>query len=66
METTKDPYRSACSGPADAHEPGAPALKTRPVRSTDLLGAARILMIEHRGEVYCLRQTSRGKLILTK
>lgn len=66
METIKDQDRSAWSGPADVHEPGAPTLKTRPVRSTDLLGAARILMIEHRGEVYCLRQTSRGKLILTK
>ena len=66
METMKDQDRSACSGQADAHEPGAPALKTRSVRSADLLGAARLLMIEHRGEVYCLRQTSRGKLILTK
>lgn len=66
METAKNQHRSTSSGPADTHEPGASALKTRLVRSADLLGAARILMIEHCGEVYCLRQTSRGKLILTK
>lgn len=64
METMKNQDRSASC--ALAHEPSAPARKTRPVRSADLLGAARTLMIEHRGEFYCLRQTSRGKLILTK
>ncbi|MDD3516897.1 MAG: hemin uptake protein HemP [Chromatiales bacterium] len=36
------------------------------VRSAELMGGARQLHIEHAGEVYVLRQTSKGKLILTK
>ncbi|MBS0002995.1 MAG: hemin uptake protein HemP [Thioalkalivibrio sp.] len=35
-------------------------------RSDVLLGPARQLRIEHDGEWYVLRQTSRNKLILTK
>jgi len=38
----------------------------RQLRSSDLLGAQREVLIEHAGEVYLLRQTSKGKLILTK
>jgi len=41
----------------------------RPIPSTRsdvLLGSARQLRIEHEGEWYVLRQTSRNKLILTK
>jgi hemin uptake protein HemP len=38
----------------------------RTVRASELFAGARVLAIEHRGEIYCLRQTSRGKLILTK
>lgn len=38
----------------------------RRVSSTDLLGACRELLIDHLGEVYVLRHTSKGKLILTK
>jgi hemin uptake protein HemP len=37
-----------------------------PVLSRELLGDERELLIEHRGGVYRLRLTSRGKLILTK
>lgn len=36
------------------------------VRSEMLLGPARRLLIEHDGEFYVLRQTSRNRLILTK
>jgi hemin uptake protein HemP len=36
------------------------------VRSETLLQGARALKILHRGEVYTLRLTHRGKLILTK
>ena len=32
----------------------------------DLLGGGNELQIEHNGEIYTLRQTSKGKLILTK
>ena len=34
--------------------------------SSDLLGVQREVLIEHAGEIYSLRQTSKGKLILTK
>jgi hemin uptake protein HemP len=36
------------------------------IESTMLLGAARLRHILHHGEVYILRQTRAGKLILTK
>ena len=38
----------------------------RQIRSTDLFGGRREVLIEHAGEFYSLRQTSKGKLILTK
>ena len=38
----------------------------RRIRSDDLLGGSREVLIEHFGELYSLRQTSKGKLILTK
>ena len=38
----------------------------RQVRSTDLFGNCREVLIEHAGEFYSLRRTSKGKLILTK
>jgi hemin uptake protein HemP len=38
----------------------------RMVKSSDLLGGDREVLIEHNGGVYSLRQTSNGKLILTK
>ncbi len=44
-----------------------PSTTTVPSISSDrLLGAARQLRIEHAGEWYVLRQTSKNKLILTK
>lgn len=44
-----------------AGEPG-----VRLVSSEALLPAGRTLHIEHRGEIYMLRKTRSGKLILTK
>jgi len=38
----------------------------RRIRSDDLFSGEREVMIEHAGELYSLRQTSKGKLILTK
>ena len=38
----------------------------RIIKSSDLLGASNELLIEHNGGIYSLRQTSNGKLILTK
>lgn len=36
------------------------------ISSRQLLGDAKEVLIEHRGAVYRLRETSLGKLILTK
>jgi len=38
----------------------------RHICSDELFGGQRELLIEHAGEIYSLRQTSKGKLILTK
>lgn len=42
------------------------ATARRKLASRDLLGGGNELHIEHNGEIYTLRQTSKGKLILTK
>ena len=38
----------------------------REITSAELLGNSREIRIRHADEVYTLRQTSKGKLILTK
>lgn len=38
----------------------------RRLRSDDLLGGQREVLIEHAGDCYTLRHTRQGKLILTK
>jgi hemin uptake protein HemP len=38
----------------------------RIVKSGELFGGGHVLLIDHRGEIYSLRETSKGKLILTK
>ena len=38
----------------------------RQLASSELLGGGNELHIEHNGEIYTLRQTRQGKLILTK
>lgn len=45
---------------------GGNAVAKREVQSTELLAGERELLIRHAGETYTLRQTSKGKLILTK
>jgi hemin uptake protein HemP len=59
--------------PADAGGMPAPAtaapdipLSLQPVRSQQLFGLAREVLIEHAGFTYRLRITSANKLILTK
>ncbi len=59
-----DPADSAgqgCSESAIDHR-----VQRRQIRSDDLFGGRREVLIEHAGEIYSLRQTSKGKLILTK
>jgi hemin uptake protein HemP len=54
----------------DAQEPPVREVGRTPVlqrvSSSDLLKDAREIVIEHAGEEYRLRLTSKGKLILTK
>lgn len=49
-----------------APTPSSAPAALRRVRSAELIGDARELRIEHAGEEYRLRITSKGKLILTK
>jgi hemin uptake protein HemP len=46
--------------------PGAVAAAPRRIDSDQLLQGAQQIQILHRGQSYCLRVTSLGKLILTK
>jgi len=55
--------KTQSDGPA-ATTPKANAVTA--VRSSELLGTARMLKIEHQGAIYVLRATSKGGLILTK
>lgn len=61
-------FMSACSPPESRGSP--PDSPTAPQRRTvklrDLLGSSRELVIDHDGESYSLRLTSKGRLILTK
>jgi hemin uptake protein HemP len=45
---------------------GAPAAQSRIIDSRSLFGDQREVRIEHDGELYLLRLTRLGKLILTK
>jgi hemin uptake protein HemP len=44
----------------------APARTRREITSTELLAGGREVNIRHADEIYTLRQTNKGKLILTK
>jgi hemin uptake protein HemP len=55
------PLASSLVSPPPLHAAGA-----RRWSSSELLGAAKEVEIEHGGMVYRLRQTALGKLILTK
>jgi hemin uptake protein HemP len=53
--------------PGAAEGEGRPARAVpRTLMSRDLLGDAQEVIIEHDGDLYRLRCTSKGKLILTK
>ena len=54
--------KTESAGPAD----GQTRTETPVIRSEALLSVRKEAVIEHRGERYLLRETSRGKLILTK
>jgi hemin uptake protein HemP len=53
--------------PAAAESKSAPQPRTRrEITSAELFGDSREINIRHADEVYTLRQTNKGKLILTK
>ena len=60
-----DPSQSARLAPTPATQPVGSTVR-RTVKSSELLAGGNELLIEHNGGVYSLRQTSNGKLILTK
>ena len=51
---------------ASPRPPETPPPRPPAVRFTDLAGAAAEVEIEHAGQVYRLRRTRAGKLLLTK
>jgi hemin uptake protein HemP len=53
------------SASASPHAPE-PAERLPTITSTALLGSGGILCIEHNAEIYTLRRTRNGRLILTK
>ena len=61
------PIRTANCGlaGATATSAGTPPPR-RQIRSAELFDGGREVLIEHAGELYSLRRTSKGKLILTK
>ncbi len=61
-EIERDPPPSRAGAPT----PGRGAGPVRRIDSRELLGAAAEIEIEHAGQIYRLRRTSLGKLILTK
>lgn len=61
----KTPAVTAMPRPSTARSV-ASSSDTRCIRSADLFGDRRTVAIEHAGEFYLLRRTSKGKLILTK
>lgn len=54
------------AGEAPAAAPAAARPAQRRIDSADLMAGAREIEIDHRGELYRLRCTNKGKLILTK
>jgi hemin uptake protein HemP len=52
--------------PGTPGEVSQPARLRREIDSAELFAGSREVFIRHAGEIYTLRQTSRGKLILTK
>jgi hemin uptake protein HemP len=54
------------AGAAQEEAAARPAGARRMTSTRELLGGRNEVQIEHNGEIYTLRQTSKGKLILTK
>lgn len=59
----KAPAAQAASVPAQG---AAQPLRRREITSAELFAGGREINIRHADEIYTLRQTNKGKLILTK
>jgi hemin uptake protein HemP len=66
MSCSQQPSESASSSPCAEANPSPESLAPPSVNSTELLHGHRELLIHHEGEVYRLRLTKTGKLILNK
>ena len=62
MKEADTPSQPGAGGQRDMRAAGEP----REISSQELLAEGSAVRIRHRGEIYTLRQTSNGKLILTK
>ncbi|HEY0817285.1 MAG TPA: hemin uptake protein HemP [Rhizobacter sp.] len=60
------PPPTSTEPPVHAPQALMPALADHRISSRQLLGDAKEVLIEHHGAIYRLRETSLGKLILTK
>jgi hemin uptake protein HemP len=60
-----EPGKTGPSAPAAPARDGAPRPR-REIASSELFAGGREIHIRHADEIYTLRQTSKGKLILTK
>jgi len=63
---TDNPARALVTASVVQASPDAATSVTRCWRSDELLAGASAVLIEHQGQVYQLRATRQGKLILTK
>ena len=61
-----DPGKSPCPEPTETSVSAASSPDERVLSSAELFDGSREVIIDHQGELYRLRHTSKGKLILTK
>jgi hemin uptake protein HemP len=66
MSTPEPALRGLALPVPEGREATAPPLAEPRISSQQLLGAAKEVYIDHHGAIYRLRETSLGKLILTK
>jgi hemin uptake protein HemP len=66
MKTVEQPEEALATAGQQGSAGGRAAVPRRTTTTRELLAGGNELQIEHNGEIYTLRQTSKGKLILTK
>jgi hemin uptake protein HemP len=60
------PQTTIPPSPRSQSDAAGAAMRVDVVDSADLIANGKLVYIQHRGEIYTLRQTRLGKLILTK